>query len=137
MYFTTNWVSPTTFPTTVSCVISTSLLLSSLFQPIIFVSDRANSNKELTTDEDAGKDGDKTHRDEKKVSAVTGKAGELGLANMKEWLWKAQELSKEVSLDTQQHFLKSQHNLHLFQVDLMSMSRDYPFNYLVPTLTLY
>ncbi|KAM9190776.1 calpain-3 isoform 2-T2 [Mergus octosetaceus] len=35
-------------------------------KPIIFVSDRANSNKELTTDEDAGKDGDKTHRDEKK-----------------------------------------------------------------------
>uniref|UniRef100_A0A669PNS2 Calpain-3 n=1 Tax=Phasianus colchicus TaxID=9054 RepID=A0A669PNS2_PHACC len=35
--------------------------------PIIFVSDRANSNKELTTDEDAGKDGEKTHVDEKKV----------------------------------------------------------------------
>ncbi|KAK2532289.1 Capn3 [Columba guinea] len=35
-------------------------------KPIIFVSDRANSNKELTADEDAGKDGEKTHVDEKK-----------------------------------------------------------------------
>uniref|UniRef100_A0A8B9NR92 Calpain-3 n=1 Tax=Accipiter nisus TaxID=211598 RepID=A0A8B9NR92_9AVES len=34
--------------------------------PIIFVSDRANSNKELTADEDAGKDGEKPHIDEKK-----------------------------------------------------------------------
>ncbi|NXX06803.1 CAN3 protein, partial [Larus smithsonianus] len=40
--------------------------------PIIFVSDRANSNKELTADEDAGKDGEKTHVDEKKVSAARG-----------------------------------------------------------------
>uniref|UniRef100_A0A8C4UGF0 Calpain-3 n=1 Tax=Falco tinnunculus TaxID=100819 RepID=A0A8C4UGF0_FALTI len=38
--------------------------------PIIFVSDRANSNKELTADEDAGKDGEKTNLDEKKVSAA-------------------------------------------------------------------
>ncbi|NWQ77968.1 CAN3 protein, partial [Columbina picui] len=59
------------FFSTISCVISISLLLSSFFQPIIFVSDRANSNKELTADEDAGKDGEKTHVDEKKVSAAT------------------------------------------------------------------
>ncbi|POI36117.1 hypothetical protein CIB84_000134, partial [Bambusicola thoracicus] len=36
-------------------------------KPIIFVSDRANSNKELTTDEDAGKDGEKTHRSSAKA----------------------------------------------------------------------
>ncbi|KAM8807704.1 calpain-3 [Eudromia elegans] len=35
-------------------------------KPIIFVSDRANSNKELTADEDLGKDGEKNSRDEKK-----------------------------------------------------------------------
>ncbi|NXL93231.1 CAN3 protein, partial [Alectura lathami] len=55
-----------TLPNTISCVISTSLSLSSFFQPIIFVSDMANSNKELTTDEDAGIDGGKTEVDEKK-----------------------------------------------------------------------
>uniref|UniRef100_A0A669PLS6 Calpain-3 n=1 Tax=Phasianus colchicus TaxID=9054 RepID=A0A669PLS6_PHACC len=41
-----------------------------ILRPIIFVSDRANSNKELTTDEDAGKDGEKTHVDEKKRSSA-------------------------------------------------------------------
>uniref|UniRef100_A0A669PK20 Calpain-3 n=1 Tax=Phasianus colchicus TaxID=9054 RepID=A0A669PK20_PHACC len=51
--------------------------------PIIFVSDRANSNKELTTDEDAGKDGEKTHVDEKKVLQQLARRGiELGLANI-------------------------------------------------------
>lgn len=76
MCFTTEWLSPNIFSSTVSCVISISLLLSSFFfQPIIFVSDRANSNKELTADEDAGKDGEKTHVDEKKVSAASGKGG--------------------------------------------------------------
>uniref|UniRef100_A0A8C4UFP5 Calpain-3 n=1 Tax=Falco tinnunculus TaxID=100819 RepID=A0A8C4UFP5_FALTI len=44
-----------------------------ILRPIIFVSDRANSNKELTADEDAGKDGEKTNLDEKKVSAASGK----------------------------------------------------------------
>uniref|UniRef100_A0A8C3TY47 Calpain-3 n=1 Tax=Catharus ustulatus TaxID=91951 RepID=A0A8C3TY47_CATUS len=44
-------------------------LLKSCYQfPIIFVSDRANSNKELTADENAGKDGEKTQADKKKVS---------------------------------------------------------------------
>ncbi|KAF1654958.1 Calpain-3, partial [Aptenodytes patagonicus] len=65
---------PKYLPSTIFCVISTSLLLSSFFfflQPIIFVSDRANSNKELTADEDTGEDGEKTHIDEKKVSAAT------------------------------------------------------------------
>uniref|UniRef100_A0A8B9BUK3 Calpain-3 n=1 Tax=Anser brachyrhynchus TaxID=132585 RepID=A0A8B9BUK3_9AVES len=47
-----------------------------ILRPIIFVSDRANSNKELTTDEDAGKDGDKTHIDKKKVSRPSAKARE-------------------------------------------------------------
>ncbi|NWX99254.1 CAN3 protein, partial [Nothoprocta ornata] len=66
-------------PHTTSCAISTfipaSLLLSSLFfQPIIFVSDRANSNKELTADEDSGKDGEKNSIDEKK--RASGKARE-------------------------------------------------------------
>uniref|UniRef100_A0A8C3ND30 Calpain-3 n=1 Tax=Geospiza parvula TaxID=87175 RepID=A0A8C3ND30_GEOPR len=38
--------------------------------PIIFVSDRANSNKELTADENSGKDGEKTQADEKKRSST-------------------------------------------------------------------
>uniref|UniRef100_A0A8C4PEH4 Calpain-3 n=1 Tax=Dromaius novaehollandiae TaxID=8790 RepID=A0A8C4PEH4_DRONO len=45
-----------------------------ILRPIIFVSDRANSNKELTADEDSGKDGEKNSIDEKKVSAAAGKA---------------------------------------------------------------
>uniref|UniRef100_A0A8C9EIQ4 Calpain-3 n=1 Tax=Pavo cristatus TaxID=9049 RepID=A0A8C9EIQ4_PAVCR len=49
--------------------LTTLLQLHSLF-PIIFVSDRANSNKELTTDEDAGKDREKSHVDEKKRSSA-------------------------------------------------------------------
>uniref|UniRef100_A0A8B9FDB4 Calpain-3 n=1 Tax=Amazona collaria TaxID=241587 RepID=A0A8B9FDB4_9PSIT len=49
-----------------------------ILRPIIFVSDRANSNKELNADEDARKDGEKTHIDEKKVSAATGKGGNRG-----------------------------------------------------------
>ncbi|KAJ7403178.1 Calpain-3 [Pitangus sulphuratus] len=39
-------------------------------KPIIFVSDRANSNKELRADEDAGKDGEKNQIDEKKRSSA-------------------------------------------------------------------
>uniref|UniRef100_A0A8B9FBC8 Calpain-3 n=1 Tax=Amazona collaria TaxID=241587 RepID=A0A8B9FBC8_9PSIT len=42
----------------------------------------ANSNKELNADEDARKDGEKTHIDEKKVSAATGKGGNRGWAGM-------------------------------------------------------
>ncbi|KAJ7413484.1 Calpain-3 [Willisornis vidua] len=41
--------------------------------PIIFVSDRANSNKELTADEDAEKDGEKTQVDEKKHPSAKGR----------------------------------------------------------------
>ncbi|KAM6225851.1 calpain-3-like [Porphyrio hochstetteri] len=44
-------------------------------KPIIFVSDRANSNKELTADEDAGKDGEKTHVDEKKRPSAKAREG--------------------------------------------------------------
>ncbi|NXM07857.1 CAN3 protein, partial [Tyrannus savana] len=72
MHFTTEWLSPNIFPSTTSCVISISLLLSSFFQPIIFVSDRANSNKELRADEDAGKDGEKNQKDEKKEVSLLG-----------------------------------------------------------------
>uniref|UniRef100_A0A672TQG1 Calpain-3 n=1 Tax=Strigops habroptila TaxID=2489341 RepID=A0A672TQG1_STRHB len=43
--------------------------------PIIFVSDRANSNKELNADEDAGKDGEKTHVDEKKRPSTKTREG--------------------------------------------------------------
>ncbi|XP_051647814.1 calpain-3 isoform X3 [Manacus candei] len=46
--------------------------LVSTVLPIIFVSDRANSNKELTADEDAGKDGEKNRTDEKKRSSAKG-----------------------------------------------------------------
>uniref|UniRef100_A0A8C0UE85 Calpain-3 n=1 Tax=Cyanistes caeruleus TaxID=156563 RepID=A0A8C0UE85_CYACU len=48
-----------------------------ILRPIIFVSDRANSNKELTADENAGKDGEKTKADDKKVSAGSVSRGEL------------------------------------------------------------
>ncbi|XP_059329939.1 calpain-3 isoform X1 [Ammospiza nelsoni] len=44
--------------------------LVSTVLPIIFVSDRANSNKELTADENAGKDGEKTQADKKKRSST-------------------------------------------------------------------
>uniref|UniRef100_A0A8B9F7S4 Calpain-3 n=1 Tax=Amazona collaria TaxID=241587 RepID=A0A8B9F7S4_9PSIT len=47
-----------------------------ILRPIIFVSDRANSNKELNADEDARKDGEKTHIDEKKVSRPSTKTRE-------------------------------------------------------------
>ncbi|NXX88576.1 CAN3 protein, partial [Centropus bengalensis] len=65
-----------TYPSTPFRVISTSLSLSSFFQPIIFVSDRANSNKELTADEDPSKDGEKTHVEKKKRPSAHEKSEE-------------------------------------------------------------
>uniref|UniRef100_A0A8B9F7T6 Calpain-3 n=1 Tax=Amazona collaria TaxID=241587 RepID=A0A8B9F7T6_9PSIT len=46
-----------------------------ILRPIIFVSDRANSNKELNADEDARKDGEKTHIDEKKRPSTKTREG--------------------------------------------------------------
>ncbi|NWI65781.1 CAN3 protein, partial [Todus mexicanus] len=44
-------------------------------KPIIFVSDRANSNKELAGNEDAGKDGENTNVDEKKRPSAKAREG--------------------------------------------------------------